>query len=261
MAHVDLEILALLALERAGGRDEDRQHLMTCDVCRAELSRLADVVGLARSEDVSSLLEPPPPHLWARIATELAIAELELQPGAAAAAGAGPGPAATGGLAAADRTRPGRPEWRRWYRPALIAAAGLIIGAGAATAVQQLGSGPGVPKVAVVGRAALRPLAQFPQWRGATGTAVMEQRPGSKLLAVTLRASAGNGYFEVWLLGRDGKKMVSLGDLNGAGRGVFTMPPGVNLGFYSRIDISLQPFNGSPVHSKVSVVRGSVPGS
>jgi hypothetical protein len=37
------------------------------------------------------------------------------------------------------------------------------------------------------------------------------------------------------------------------------MPPGVDLANYSRIDVSLQPFNGSPLHSRTSVVRGSLP--
>ena len=53
--------------------------------------------------------------------------------------------------------------------------------------------------------------------------------------------------------------MISLGDLNADHTGTFTVPPGVDLRDYSRIDISLQPFNGSTVHSKTSVVRGSLP--
>jgi hypothetical protein len=40
----------------------------------------------------------------------------------------------------------------------------------------------------------------------------------------------------------------------------FALPPGTDLRFYSRVDISLQPFNGSTAHSSVSVVRGPVPG-
>ena len=39
--------------------------------------------------------------------------------------------------------------------------------------------------------------------------------------------------------------MISLGDLNTRAPGTFTLPAGVNLRFYSRVDISLQPFNGS----------------
>jgi Anti-sigma-K factor rskA len=260
VAHVDLEILALLALERAGGTDEDTRHLVTCDVCRAQLSRLAETVALARSEEGSVPLEAPPAQVWSRITAELAVAELGPPQGARAAAGADLASIAAARPAAADGPRASGPRRRWWYRPALIAAAGLIVGAGAATAVQQLGTVP-PPPVTVVGRAALQPLPQFPRWRHASGIAVMEEKAGGRLLAVTLRAPASGGFFEVWLLGRDGTKMISLGDLNGAGTGVFIMPPGVDLGFYSRIDISLQPFNGSTAHSKVSVVRGSLPGS
>jgi len=53
--------------------------------------------------------------------------------------------------------------------------------------------------------------------------------------------------------------MISLGDLNVGHTGTFAVPPGVDLRYYSRIDISLQPFNGSTQHSKISVVRGSWP--
>jgi len=53
--------------------------------------------------------------------------------------------------------------------------------------------------------------------------------------------------------------MISLGDLNADHTGTFTVPSGVDLRNYSRIDVSLQPFNGSTLHSKASVVRGSLP--
>jgi anti-sigma-K factor RskA len=65
----------------------------------------------------------------------------------------------------------------------------------------------------------------------------------------------------VWLLGRDGTSMISLGDLDATNNGTFTLPAGVDLQFYSRIDVSLQPFNGSTQHSGTSVVRGSLPPS
>jgi hypothetical protein len=55
--------------------------------------------------------------------------------------------------------------------------------------------------------------------------------------------------------------MISLGDLNAGNSGTFSLPAGVDLRFYSRIDVSLQPFNGSTLHSSTSVVRGSLPSS
>ncbi|MGO9280079.1 MAG: anti-sigma factor [Streptosporangiaceae bacterium] len=152
-----------------------------------------------------------------------------------------------------------RPWWRR--RPLAAAAAGalagLVIGAGGAVAVHQLGTQQ--PAASVVATIALRPLPQFPQWKDASGTAVMESAPGGRLLRVRLHARKPPGFYEVWLLARNGVSMISLGDLSSDGAGAFSLPPGVDLGNYSRIDVSLQQFNGSPVHSRISVVRGSLP--
>ena len=80
-----------------------------------------------------------------------------------------------------------------------------------------------------------------------------------QLMVVTLRAPQRPGFYEVWLLARNGVSMISLGDLNADHTGTFSVPPGTDLRNYSRIDISLQPFNGSTLHSKTSVVRGSLP--
>jgi hypothetical protein len=53
--------------------------------------------------------------------------------------------------------------------------------------------------------------------------------------------------------------MISLGDLNTGHDGTFALPPGVDLHNYTRVDVSLQAFNGNPVHSANSVVRGTLP--
>jgi len=177
----------------------------------------------------------------------------------------GPGPDRAGEPGSLDRggvrqLRPGHaapgPRVPWWRRPVAAAAAGLLVGFGVAAGVRELVSSPGP---AVVASISLRPLPQFPQWKGAAGTAVMERAGSARLLSVTLRAPARPGFYEVWLLARDGVKMISLGDLNSDHTGLFTMPPGVDLANYSRIDISLQPFNGSTLHSRDSVVRGSLP--
>jgi Anti-sigma-K factor rskA len=162
-----------------------------------------------------------------------------------------------------DRRR-SRPSHRRAGRPrrrlvgALAAvAAGLVIGIGGTIGVAQVVKSP---PAHVVARIELNPLPQFPQWQGTTGTAVMRATASrQQQLVVALRAPARPGFYEVWLLARDGVSMISLGDLSADHTGTFTMPPGVDLRDYSRIDISLQPFNGSTQHSKTSVVRGSLP--
>ena len=177
--------------------------------------------------------------------------------------GAPPGPAATPPVPVtpAASHRPRRRPLPAWPRRRLASAfaglaAGLVIGIGGAAGVAQLGQAPPAP---VVARIALSPLPQFPQWQGTTGTAVMRSTASQQEVVVTLRAPARPGFYEVWLLARDGVSMISLGDLSAEHTGTFVMPPGVDLRDYSRIDISLQPFNGSTQHSKASVVRGSLP--
>ena len=87
----------------------------------------------------------------------------------------------------------------------------------------------------------------------------MRATASQQVIVVTLHAPRRPGFYEVWLLARDGVSMISLGELNASQTGIFIIPPGTDLRNYSRIDISLQPFNGSTAHSKTSVVRGSLP--
>lgn len=240
MTHVDPEILALLAVDGGAGAEPEREHVAQCAECQAELASLAEVVARARRAnlDPEFTLTQPPPEVWARITSELAA------PQQTAPAPAGPA----------------RRPW--WRTPVAVALAGLLIGGGAAIAAEQLARHQPAAST-VVASVTLHPLPQFPQWRAASGTAELQQTSAGRKLTVRLDASklsAGQGFFEVWLLGQDGVKMISLGDLDSGRTGQFTLPPGVDLAYYSRIDISLQPFDGSTLHSKVSVVRGSFPG-
>ena len=150
---------------------------------------------------------------------------------------------------------PGRPR-RRLATGLAGLAAGLIIGIAGTAGIVQLTR---APATRVVAQIALSPLPQFPQWQDAAGTAVMRATASQQLMVVTLHAPRQPGFYEVWLLARDGVSMISLGDLNAGHAGTFIIPPGTDLHNYSRIDISLQPFDGSTQHSKTSVVRGSLP--
>ena len=279
MTHADPERLALMALgERTPG---DEHHLRGCLRCQAELVRFSRVVAVARDGGEPGPLETPPPGLWVRVA---AATGAGLQ--GDAVAGDAPHPARPVGDSSSQPVRPdgdrgpqrGRsaddasakpvraPRWPWWRRPAL-AAAGLVaavaIAAGAWAGVRELTRSPGppAPQATVVARIALRPLPEFPQWRAASGTAVMATGPAGQQLTVALNAPDRSGFYEVWLLARDGHSMISLGDLGPGHHGTFTMPPGVDLSNFSRVDVSLQAFNGSTAHSRTSVVRGSLPPS
>jgi hypothetical protein len=295
VSHVDPDVLALLALGETAAHPGEGRHLPGCPACQQDLSQLSDVVSLARASDGDDWLIDPPPELWPRIAAE---AGLDLDPGnqaglstastvpgstAPASPGppglnpaspspastvpAGPSPASTvpAGLSPASTVpaMPGAPSWLRrrpdrrwWQRPAAAAGAALIVGAGAALGLQHYRS---APPPTVTGRFVLRPLAQFPQWKGASGSAVIEHGVFGQSLKVMLRAPVRHGFYEVWLLARDGVKMISLGDLDPGHDGTFSLPPGVDLRIYTRVDVSLQTFNGNPVHSASIVVRGTLP--
>jgi hypothetical protein len=266
-------ILALRALGETAGTSQDDEHAQTCPHCRHEQSRLAEVVDLARHPGPAELLEPPPPAVWDRIAAavgtgaapSVAVTSLETAAssnghhGAAADSAAetpaAAAPAKKAATGARQRTRVGG---RRRRLTTVLAglAAGLIIGIGGTAGVIQLTK---APTTRVVAQIELSPLPAFPQWQGATGTAVMRATAGQQVMVVTLHAPQRPGFYEVWLLARNGVSMISLGDLNADHTGTFTVPPGVDLRNYSRIDVSLQPFNGSTLHSKSSVVRGSLP--
>jgi len=267
VSHTDPEILALRALGETAGTADDAEHAASCAHCQAELARLTAVVQLARDADPGETLQAPPPAVWDRIAAAtgatapLNNAPLDQQDLNGSAPPAEPPATAPAPVTPEDIRRPRRRPLVAWPRPRLAStlaglAAGLIIGIGGAVGVGQLAHAPPPP---VVARIELNPLPQFPQWQGTTGTAVMRATASRQEIVITLRAPARTGFYEAWLLARDGVSMISLGDLSAAHTGTFTVPPGVDLRNYSRIDISLQPFNGSTQHSKTSVVRGSLP--
>jgi hypothetical protein len=270
-------ILALRALGETAGTAHDAEHAGSCARCRAELARLTEVVRLARDTEPGETLQPPPPQLWARIAAATGVSAtlnglaLDSQGMNGSAAPAEPSadlapPAPPASPVTPEDSGGSWPGRRRgaWPRGRLAGAmaglaAGLILGIGGAVGVAQLNQGPQAAAARVVARIELSPLPQFPQWQGTTGTAVMRATASQQEIVITLRAPARSGFYEVWLLARDGISMISLGDLSADHTGTFTVPPGVDLRDYSRIDISLQPFDGSTQHSKASVVRGSLP--
>jgi hypothetical protein len=264
VSHTDPAILALRALGETAGAAGDDAHAAACARCRDELTRLTGLVALARQDGAGESLEMPPPQVWQRVvaaAGDGTASPLEVPgPGSLAARAATGAGQVTGSAERAGRhARQGvRAGWRHGRLATALAglAAGLVIGIAGTAGLVQRGS---PPPARVIARVELRPLPQFPQWRGASGTAVLQATVGQPVIAVTLAAPRQPGFYEVWLLARNGVSMISLGDLNASHTGRFTVPAGTDLRNYSRIDVSLQPFNGSTVHSRTSVVRGSLP--
>ncbi len=267
MAHTDPERLALIALGEPGADDG---HAAGCPQCQEELRQLSSVVAVARSTTEPVQLETPPAALWSRIAAEAGVSTEshgangtsgihELRAVDVAGVAGGNGVASGGGAAGAGTEREAGDARRgRTRRRAVLAAALIVaaaVGAGIWGGVHALTS----PGTTVVGQVALKPLPEFPQWSTASGTAVMATGPHGNQVTVTLDAPDRAGFYEVWLLAKDGHSMISLGDLGTGHTGTFAMPPGVNLSNYSRLDVSLQAYNGSTQHAKASVVRGALP--
>jgi anti-sigma-K factor RskA len=92
----------------------------------------------------------------------------------------------------------------------------------------------------------------------ASGRAEVREADGMRLLEVDLDApSLTDGYYEVWLLQPDAVRMVPLGVVH-RGDTVLPLPGGLDLSAYPLVDVSVEPMDGDPTHSGVSVARGSL---
>ncbi len=79
----------------------------------------------------------------------------------------------------------------------------------------------------------------------------------------TIRVSAsdlgdGPGVHEVWLINVDGERMISIGLLASGDEGEFAVPMDLIDEGYRIVDISVEPDDGDPTHSGVSLARGEL---
>jgi anti-sigma-K factor RskA len=143
--------------------------------------------------------------------------------------------------------------FRSRRRPVLLIAAavvaGAVVGAGAVAVLQDRDDGEAVTAVA------LDPLAD----NDASGQAeVVLRDDGSRVVEVDLDAPAlDDGYYEIWLIDRDVVGMVPLGVVT-PGSQTFELPADLDLGQYPLVDVSVEPLDGDPTHSGVSVARGEL---
>lgn len=244
MAHLDPELLALLALGEDAASAEDRLHLAGCPGCRAQLIGLARPVAATRSTEEP--LAVPGPRVWTGIAEAL-----RLDPSLAADPLGAPVPRPV-------PARPGRPVRRspvRRFRPAVIAAvaaAAVVIVTGG-VAIGLLSARPEAQRIAIA------TLQALPGWQGRTGTAVLERLPNGRRvveLQTTVRPDTTTDH-EVWLMTAGAQRLVSLGMLHGTS-GTFAVPAGVDLSRFRLVDVSDEPRDGNPAHSGDSIIRGAL---
>ena len=250
MQHCTPEQLALAALQEPLPAS-DAAHLDRCDTCRAE------VASLRRAPDLLSVPQlaapgasvPPPPRVWDAIAAATGVStSLTNEPGVAPAPAAAPAPVA-------PREAPGGAvvPFRSRRRPVLLAAAavltGAVVGAGAVAVVQSTGEdGEAVATVE---------LDLLPEASGSADVVVRDD--GSRVLELDLDAPAlgDDSYYEVWVIDREVSGMYPLGAVE-PGTQTVELPDGIDLDEYPLVDVSVEPLDGDPTHSGVSVARGNL---
>jgi hypothetical protein len=254
MSHCDPTTLALAAL----GEDlspQDAAHLESCEHCLADTAELIEVVTIAR--DAPKELPAVPERVWAAIASDLGLASApdgaEVLSMPAPRVGTPVEPAS----AEAAVVVPLAPRRRSPILGlGIAAAAGALVGGAVVWAAADPSGGgePTSPQATVVAQAALEPLS--PEVTQPGQAQVLDSPDGQVVRVDATALPPVDGYYEVWLIDEDVAGMIALGALPAGSVGTFTVPPGVLIEDFPILDISLEPLNGDPTHSKESVLRG-----
>lgn len=133
---------------------------------------------------------------------------------------------------------------RRWRRGLLAAAAVIVIAAGGTAVGLQLRPAGRVVTVAAYG----------------TGTVAASARVGAGWMtmdASKLPPLPPDKYYEVWLVDAAQTGVLPLGPLGADRTGRYAVPVPV-MNSYSSVQVTVQDNNGSPLPSKVSVLKGSI---
>jgi anti-sigma-K factor RskA len=243
MTHLDPDRLA----DRALGNDDpltaaEEKHLDGCAECRDELAQLSRIAELSRRPE--ELAQVPADAIWRSIQSQLASpAPAPARTEVAAEAAPSPPP-----LSEPPRRTPRR---RSWLLAAVAAVVGLIIGVGVTTVAIR-------DRVEVTSSIALEAL----PGQAGHGTAELVRDQGRPELRVQIDAPlTPDRYREVWLINTDGQRMYPLGVLPNDGRASYPLPPALaeQLQGFTIVDVSIEPYDGNPAHSRESQVRGTLP--
>jgi hypothetical protein len=234
MSHADPEQLAGLALDPTDGPADVREHAETCPECAG---LVAAFTGVRRRAGADALV-PPPAGLRAQVLAE----------------------ARTGDTSPLSRPVTTEPASRRrvpLWLAGVAAALALLAGVG----LGRIGTGTETPEAVeppagtVVAATALTALDSDAE----RGEASVVQTDDT----FTIRVSASElgdepGVHEVWLINVDGKRMISIGLLASGDEGEFAVPMDLIDQGYRIVDISVEPDDGDPTHSGVSLARGEL---
>jgi len=284
--HVSADDLALRALGEEL-TDVPEAHLAGCSHCQSELDQLRAVVTTARAVEPEDYPSAPPASVWDGIAAELGLGQSGVDggsTGASDASAASVASAASGGpvgsegagvvpLSAARRGRDGEDiaggaggvdsadgapgRGRRpaaWLLTAAAAVVGLVVGIGV-TLVATSGDDDELPVVASTELVVLADDSPGgdAEIRGSGSTRVLE-------LDVPGLSPDADGFYEVWLLDEDAKRLVSIGllDPSQGTQATFPIPEDLDVAEFPVVDVSVEPADGDPAHSGDSIVRGTL---
>jgi hypothetical protein len=263
--HCTPEQLALAAL-REPLPDADTEHLTGCGRCRAEVASLQRAVDALAVPELAApgASVAPPMRVWDSIAAATGVTATPRPERVAPSSAQVSAPSFVVTPPADETSVDEQPAtgtvlpFRARRRPLLLVAAaavaGAAIGAGAVTVLRDSSPEPDrAPIAAPVVAVDLDPLAD----NDASGRAsVIERTDGTRVLEVELRAGdLDDRYYEVWLIDEAVQDMVPVGVAR-AGTVTFELPGGLDLGRFPIVDVSVEPLDGDPTHSGVSVARG-----
>ena len=251
MTHADLDELAALVLHPHDVTDEVRDHVASCPDCGTLVASLADVRRVAGAEALVPAPERVREQVLAHVRAPVAASQPHL---------AQPVPRPVGGpslVAAGRRRRWARdiPAWTAGLAAGVALVAGLGLGRLAGVADAPEAVDPPAATDTVVAAADLTALDSDAS-RGMASAVRSDD-------SITLRVSASelgdeDGFHEVWLINVDGSRMVALGVLASGNDGEFDVPMGLIEKGYRIVDISVEPDDGDPTHSGVSLARGEL---
>ena len=253
MQHCTPETLALAALREPLSPD-DAAHLDGCAACRAEVTSLRRSVDALAVPEFAASVPPvaPPPAVWAGIAAATGVRSAPRDELLADAAPSAPAVADVPASSAEPTPPPGvvRELRPRRSRVLLAMAASLLVGTAIGAGAVALANRDAAEELAA---AELAPLDE----RDASGNAEVVATDDGEQLRVVLDAPdpGDDGFYEVWLLEPAVERMVQVGVVR-SGTTTLDLPDGIDLAEYPIVDVSVEPLDGDPTHSGVSVARG-----
>ena len=241
--HLDDEQLALRALGEPLS-SHLAEHLQQCPRCSAEIDQLSAVVSSARAITDQDQPHTPDRRVWESIRQELDLDVARVVADSAASD-------ATTVTSLSSR--------RRWPTGLLVAASifGVVAGGTLALGAVALVSDEPAPTPIASSVVATTSLAALPAHEGTGEAEIVQTATGQELVVDVSNLTTTDGFYEVWLIHPKTLEMVGLGALSGD-TGRFAVPDGLDLSQYSLVDVSSEPFDGDPLHSTDSVVRGEL---